>query len=168
MRKIFLIILAAMVLSMNSVQKGFAAMEISSPDFEADGMIPARFTCQGEEISPALKIVNIPEETQSLALIVDDPDAPSKTWVHWVVYDMKINGVIGQGEVPGVQGSNDFGQLNYGGPCPPGGTHRYFFKVYALDKKLGLGEGLSKEGLIAAMEGHILDQAVLMGLYKKK
>ena len=143
-------------------------MEVTSPDFEANAMIPAKFTCQGENISPALRINNIPEGTKSLVLIVDDPDAATGTWVHWVVYNIDPVETIVQGEIPGAQGINDFNKLNYGGPCPPSGTHRYFFKVYALDTKLDLESGLSKQAVLAVMKRRVLDQAVLMGLYKKE
>ena len=142
-------------------------MKISSPDFQPGQMIPAAFTCQGRDVSPALKIEGIPEGTETLALIVDDPDAPVGTWIHWVVYDIQPRAQILEGEIPGIQGSNDFRRLDYGGPCPPSGTHRYFFKLYALDTVLGLKPGVTKKELLAAMEGHILEQAELVGLYKK-
>jgi len=142
-------------------------MKLSSPEFENNGFIPRKFTCQGDDISPALVIEDILEGTKSLALIVDDPDVPMGTWVHWVVFDVPLVKRIEENSVPGKQGSNDFGKEDYGGPCPPSGTHRYFFKIYALDTMLKLTEGSSKKELEKAMEGHIVGQAELIGLYKK-
>ena len=151
-----------------TAQKGDAKMEITSPEFKHNGFIPKKFTCQGEDINPALEIKNIPKGTNSLALIVDDPDAPMGTWVHWVVFDIPVVDKIKEDSVPGKQGVNDSGKRNYGGPCPPSGTHRYFFKIYAFDSKLNLNEGISKEDMEDAMEGHILGEAELIGLYKKQ
>lgn len=142
-------------------------MKLTSPEFENNKFIPKKFTCQGDDINPELVIDGVPEGAQSLVLIVDDPDAPMGTWVHWVVYDMDVIPTIEENSIPGEQGINDFGRKNYGGPCPPSGTHRYFFKIYALDKKLGLKEGVKKSDLEKAMQGHILGQAQLIGLYKK-
>lgn len=144
------------------------AMKLSSPDFDPNQLIPVQFTCQGKDISPALEIADMPKGTKSLALIVDDPDAPMGTWVHWVAFDIEPRSMIKQGEIPGIQGINGSHQLGYEGPCPPSGTHRYFFKIYALDSMLGLNSGITKAELLRAMEGHILDQAELVGLYKKK
>lgn len=142
-------------------------MKISSPDFEHNEMIPSQFTCDGEDINPTLNIEDIPPEAKSLALIVDDPDAPMGTWVHWVVYDIPLTSQIQQDSIHGKQGTNDFRKKNYGGPCPPSGTHRYFFKLYALDQELNLEEGLSKRDVETAMEGHIVAHAELIGLYKR-
>ena len=142
-------------------------MKITSPEFENDGFIPSKFTCDGEDVSPALAIEEVPSEAKSLALVVDDPDAPVGTWVHWVVYNMPVVSRIDEGAVPGSQGSNDFGKRDYGGPCPPSGAHRYFFKLYALDTDLDLAEGVDKHTLENAMEGHILDKAELVGLYER-
>lgn len=143
-------------------------MKLTSPAFVHDGYIPSRFTCQGMDISPELLIGEVPEGTKEIALIVDDPDAPMGIWVHWVVFNIPPSTTkIEEDSVPGKQGVNDFGRLNYGGPCPPSGTHRYFFKVYALSVELNLDEGITKEALKEAMEGHILDKAIMVGLYKK-
>jgi len=143
-------------------------MQITSPAFNDNQMIPKKYTCQGEDVNPALMISDVPERTVSLALIVDDPDAPMGTWVHWVVFNISPDwNSIGEKTIPGTQAGNDFGRKNYGGPCPPSGTHRYFFKLYALDKVLDPGPIMSKNDLEAAMQGHILGQAQLMGLYKK-
>ena len=142
-------------------------MKIKSPDFEHSGYIPKEFTCQGADVNPTLIFEGIPQGTKSLALIVDDPDAPMGTWVHWVAFDISVIAEIDKDSIPGKQGINDFRKRDYGGPCPPSGTHRYFFKMYALDKELNLKEGISKKELEKAMQGHILDKAELIGLYKK-
>jgi len=141
-------------------------MKLTSPDFENNKMIPRKFTCEGADVNPTLVIEDIPAGTKSLALIVDDPDAPG-TWVHWVVYDIPVVSRIDEDSIPGKQGMNDFRRKDYGGPCPPSGTHRYFFKLYALDKELALGERVDKKALEKAMQGHILDKAELIGLYKR-
>jgi len=145
-----------------------ARMKLTSTEFANNQFIPAKFTCQGENISPSLAIEGIPDKTKSLALIVDDPDAPMGTWVHWVVYNMPLISRIEENSVPGEQGVNDSGGQDYSGPCPPFGTHRYFFKIYALDAQLNLKAGVSKKALEKAMQGHILDKAELIGLYKKR
>lgn len=142
-------------------------MKLSSPEFEHNGLIPKKFTCQGQDISPTLVIEDIPENAQSLALIVDDPDAPMGNWDHWIVFDIPVISRIEEDSIPGKQGINDFRRKDYGGPCPPSGTHRYFFKIYALDTKLNLAEGINKSALEKAMQPHILDKAQLIGLYKK-
>ncbi len=147
--------------------EGGTEMKLTSPSFKHNEMISRQFTCQGEDINPELNISGIPEGAKSLALIVDDPDAPRKTWVHWVVFDIPVLDTITENSIPGRQGYNDFDRNDYGGPCPPSGTHRYFFKLYALDTLLNLPEGTKKEDLEKAMEGHILAQAEIIGLYKK-
>jgi Raf kinase inhibitor-like YbhB/YbcL family protein len=143
-------------------------MQISSPAFKHNEYIPLKYACEGEDINPALAISAIPEGAKSLALIMDDPDAPIGLWVHWVVFDIPVAGGIEENSVPGKLGITTSGGRGYGGPCPPSGTHRYFFKVYALDTKLDLNEGVSKSQLEKAMQGHILEKAELIGLYKKK
>ena len=142
-------------------------MQLSSPDFENGALIPKKFTCEGDDINPTLMIEGIPAETKSLALIVDDPDAPLGTWVHWVVYDIPVGSQIEEDSIPGKQGINDFGRKEYEGPCPPSATHRYSFTIYALDTELALGEGVDKNALEEAMQGHIVDQAELIGLYTR-
>ncbi len=150
--------------------------QLHSPDFTAGAAIPIEFTCEGADRSPALKWTDPPAGTKSLALIVDDPDAPAGTWVHWVIYNLPADahelaaGVPKDGELPkgASQGRNDFGRLGYGGPCPPPGlAHRYFFKLYALDVKLELKPGATKAELENAMKGHTLAEAELIGRYKK-
>ena len=144
------------------------SMKITSPAFKNNSYMPSKYTCDGEDINPPLNIENIPVGTKSLALIVDDPDAPMKTWVHWVVYDIPPStSIINENTIPGTQGKNDSNPRNYGGPCPPSGTHRYYFKLYALDRVLGLGEGVDKKGIEKAMSGHIIADAELIGLYKR-
>jgi hypothetical protein len=150
-------------------------MEIKSSAFGSGEMIPAKYTCDGADFSPALEWSGTPAGTRSFALICDDPDAPMGTWVHWVIYDippsatMLAEGISREKDLPGggTQGINDFRKIGYGGPCPPGGTHRYFFKLYALDAMLGLKPGITKDQLLTAMRGHILGEAQLMGTYRR-
>jgi Raf kinase inhibitor-like YbhB/YbcL family protein len=152
------------------------AFELKSAAFKAGGDIPRKFTCDGEDASPALTWTEPPASTQSFVLIADDPDAPVGTWVHWVVYDLpagarQLSEGLPRGEkLPGggVQGRNDFPHVGYGGPCPPPGKpHRYFFKLYALDVKLNLKPGARKQEVERAMKGHIVAEAQLVGRYKR-
>lgn len=143
-------------------------MKLTSPVFEQNEQIPWIYTCQGKDINPPLKISDIPEGTVSMALIMDDPDAPNGTWDHWIVWNIKPTNEIVEDDYPGVNGTNSWGRTNYGGPCPPTGTHRYYFKVYALERDLELHPGASKKELEDAMAGYIVAQAELMGLYTKK
>lgn len=144
-------------------------MKLTSPAFEHNQHLPKRHTCDGEDLSPAFNISEIPPNTKSLTLIVDDPDAPGKTWIHWLVWDIPPQFQdIPEGFPPpsALQGTNDFGNQSYGGPCPPPGTqHRYFFKLYALDNIIEIEKGATKPSLEKAMEGHILAQTELIGLY---
>jgi len=150
------------------IVRGIAlGMELTSPAFKNNEYIPKRFSCRGENINPALLIENIPPGTKSIALIFDDPDAPGRTWVHWVVFDIPVASEIKENSIPGKQGVNDSGRISYDGPCPPFGTHRYVFKAYALDAELKLEEGITKAELEAAMKGHVLDKTELTGLFKK-
>ena len=146
-------------------------LKITSPAFSMNGPIPSRYTCDGEDISPPLLIENVQPGTQSFALIVDDPDAPGGTWVHWVVWNLAPEArAIAENTVPrdALQGKNDFRRQSYGGPCPPSGTHRYFFKLYALDAKIMLGPGATKAALETAIKGHVLAKAELIGRYSRK
>ncbi|MFA4854526.1 MAG: YbhB/YbcL family Raf kinase inhibitor-like protein [Candidatus Omnitrophota bacterium] len=143
-------------------------MKLSSPEFKHNAFIPAKFTCQGQGVNPTLIIEGIPLGTKSLALIMDDPDALRVNFVHWVVYDIVVTSRIEENSIPGEQGVNSLGGLDYVGPCPPTGVHRYFFKIYALDKMLNLGAVINKPSLEKAIGPHILDTAELVGLYKKK
>lgn len=141
-------------------------MKLTSNDFNEGDMIDSKFTCQGQDINPQLTIEDVPSEAKSLALIVDDPDAPGGTWVHWLVKDIPINtSEIPQNSVPGTQVTNDFGKEAYGGPCPPSGVHRYFFKLYALDTETL--EANNKEEFYQQAEQHAIAKAELMGKYTK-
>jgi hypothetical protein len=150
-------------------------LEITSPAFSEGGKIPKKYTCDGEDISPPLRLDNVPEETKSLALLCDDPDAPVGTWVHWVLYDLPPDTRELPENIPpdkelkkgGVHGNNSWKRLGYGGPCPPSGTHRYFFKFYALDKKLDLKPGATAKQVQEAMKGHVLAEGKLMGKYAR-
>ncbi len=144
------------------------SIKISSSAFQLNEMIPSQYTCDGKNINPPLEFKDIPKQTRSLALIVDDPDAPAGTWVHWVVWNIPVVQQINEKSIPGIQGLNDFRIQNYGGPCPPSGTHRYFFKIYALDDMLNLPETTTKTQLERAMKNHLLGSGELVGLYKRK
>ena len=144
-----------------------APLKVSSTAFVEGGFIPARYTCDGDNINPPLDIEGVPAGTQSLALIVDDPDAPMGTWVHWVTWNIPVARHIAENHIPGEEGVNDFRKQHYGGPCPPGGTHRYFFKVYALNTLLKLPAVANKSQLENAMRGHVLGYGELMGRYKR-
>lgn len=151
-------------------------IKITSPAFEDGGLIPARYTCDGEDISPPLRWDAVPEGTRSIALICDDPDAPMGTWVHWVLFNLPADTRELAEKFPADetlhdgtrQGITDFGSTGYGGPCPPSGTHRYFFKIYALDTKIDLVAVADKARLLEAMEGHILGQGQLVGKYERQ
>ena len=146
----------------------YKRIKVSSSAFEDNGMIPAKYTCEGENISPPIDIDHVPEDAISLVLIVDDPDAPKKTWVHWIVWNIPITHHIKENEIHGVEGLTDFQKNQYGGPCPPSGTHRYFFKVYALNQLLDLPPSTDKLALEKAMSEYIIGFGELIGLYKKK
>ena len=165
--KILSIILTPLIFITSMLHAKEANMKLTSPEFTHNAMIPKKFTCQGEDINPNLVIEEIPPSSVSLVLINDDPDAPVGTWDHWIVFNIPPTEKIAENSVPGTQGKNSWGRNDYSGPCPPSGAHRYFFKIYALDTKLDLSEGASKRQVEQAMEGHILDQAELIGLYKK-
>jgi len=142
-------------------------LKISSPAFENNGRIPGKYTCDGQDINPTLNIKGIPEGAKTLVLVVDDPDAPSGMWVHWVVWNIPPEETIKEDTVPGTQGMNDFRKSSYGGPCPPSGTHRYFFRVYALDTELDLSTDSVKSDVEQAMQGHVIEKAELTGLYSR-
>ena len=147
------------------------ALELSSTAFSEGKPIPPKFTCEGSDVSPPLAWSGAPSETKTFALIADDPDAPMGTWVHWVTWDIPATATAFPegGTAPGTkQGMTDFKRPGYGGPCPPSGTHRYFFKLYALDTALTLPATATKKELEAAMKGHILAQTQLMGTYAKQ
>ena len=144
-------------------------MRISSDDFENEGVIPAEYTCDGSDLSPSLVISDVPGETKSLALVMDDPDAPMGTFTHWVVWNIPPGTARNESgeDISYPQGRTSFGTMSYGGPCPPGGTHRYFFKLYALDTLLDLLTGSSKADLEKAMKGHVVSKALLVGKYSR-
>jgi Raf kinase inhibitor-like YbhB/YbcL family protein len=147
-----------------------AKMKITSSAFQEGASIPSKFTCDGGDTSPPLQLADIPSGSKSLALIVDDPDAPSGLFTHWAVWNIPPQtSAVGEGSAPkGMQGTNDFGKSGYGGPCPPSGTHRYYFKIFALDRELDLPFGAKRGQLDAAMKGHVLAQSELMGRYSRK
>jgi Raf kinase inhibitor-like YbhB/YbcL family protein len=150
---------------------GGGKMKITSPAFQEGGMIPEKFSKNGQNLSPALRIEGALTEAKSLALIVDDPDAPVGLFTHWLVWNIDPKTTeIAEGGAPSgaVQGRNDFGDAGYGGPQPPSGTHRYFFKVFALDQTLNLKSGAKRKEVEAAMKDHVIAQGQLMGKYSKK
>ena len=169
-------IVVSLVVLMNLLLYGKGVhMVLKSPAFVNGGEIPARYGCHGIDISPALEFGGVPEGTRSLALIVEDPDAPAELFVHWVIYGLPADlAGLPEGVPPepvlegGIrQGVNDFGRIGYGGPCPPDRPHRYFFRLFALDNVPDLPPGASRSDLLAAMRGHVLDEAELMGIYPR-
>ncbi len=150
-------------------------IKVLSSAFEHNGIIPAKYTCDGENISPDLKWENYPQNTKSFVIIADDPDAPMGTWVHWVVYNIPAKITHLKEAFPKkevfeniTQGITDFRKIGYGGPCPPSGTHRYFFKIYALDIDLNEKPGLTKDKILKIIEGHIIGYGELIGKYKRQ
>lgn len=152
------------------------SIDVASSAFEEGGAIPTRYTCDGMDVSPPLSWGSVPGGTRSLALIADDPDAPGGTFVHWVLYNLPPDTRQLPEDVPNretlpsgaAQGVNGAGRVGYMGPCPPGGTHRYFFKVYALDTGLDLGAGATREDLVSVIDGHVLAEGQLMGTYRRR
>ena len=142
-------------------------LKLISTAFSHNGHIPPQYTCEGKNINPPLKVENVPDGTKTLAIIVEDPDAPRGTFDHWAVWNISPNEAIAERSNAGINGTNGFGKTGYGGPCPPSGEHRYFFKVFALDDEINLLPGSTKEELLDAMKGHILATAELMGVYQK-
>jgi len=143
-------------------------LSVKSSAFETNKPIPRKYSCDGQDINPPLTIMGTPEDTKTLVLIMDDPDAPSGTFDHWIVWNIPPStSRISENSVPGIEGMNSARQMGYMGPCPPGGTHRYFFKVYALDTELSLAVGSKKKDVEKAMQNHILAKGELMGLYSR-
>lgn len=145
-------------------------MKLSSSVFKNEDVLPEKYTCLDENVNPPLKITEAPKETKSLVLIMEDPDAPSGLWTHWLVWNIKPDTKeILEDNVPpeAVLGTNDFSKIEYSGPCPPSGTHRYFFKVFALDVILNVSEGADRDELEEAMEDHVLDSSELVALFSK-
>lgn len=150
------------------------AMKLTSPAFNYGEEIPKKYTCQGEDISPALAWINVPTKAKTLALIMDDPHAPLGTWVHWIVFNIPATEhglpekVLIKKYINAVEGTNSWGKTSYGGPCPPEGTHRYFFTLYALDIELPLTPSATRADIINVIQDHIIDQTTHMGRYTKK
>lgn len=150
-------------------------IKISSPAFQDGEMIPKLYSCEDKNISPPVNWDNVPTGTMSIAIIMDDPDAPVGTWVHWVIYNISPDTLKLEQAVPAekvlpngaYQGRNDWGRIGYGGPCPPGGTHRYFFKIFALDTEPDLKPGMNKKELLKAIDGHIISEGKIIGKYKR-
>ena len=145
-------------------------MKITSSTFSNNAMIPGKYTCQGQDISPPLRFSNIPKNSKMLALVMDDPDAPSRTFTHWLVWNIpaKVTEIQEGERINYPQGLNDFGRQYYKGPCPPSGVHRYFFTLYALNKELDLKPGATKDELLKAMRNNIIEKTELIGKYKKR
>jgi Raf kinase inhibitor-like YbhB/YbcL family protein len=145
-------------------------MKLTSPDFNEGSDIPERFTCDGQDISPTLRIDGVPQAAKSLALIMDDPDAPVGTFTHWLLWNLRPDQseIASDSPPEAVQGLTDFGGSKYGGPCPPSGVHRYYFKLYALDTTLNLPPRSKRKALDAAIKGHVIGEAMLMGRYARK
>ena len=161
---------AILLAAVASFAAGGARMKITSSAFQQGANIPSKFSCDGPNTSPPLQISDVPGEAKSVVLIVDDPDAPSGLFTHWAVWNISPQtSTIAEGSTPkGVHGTNDFGKSGYGGPCPPSGAHRYYFKIFALDRELDLPVGAKRSQLDAAMKGHVIAQGELMGRYAKK
>jgi Raf kinase inhibitor-like YbhB/YbcL family protein len=161
-----LILLAAIV----SFAAGGATMKITSSAFQEGSNIPSKFTCDGSDTSPPLQITGVPSEAKSLVLIADDPDAPGGLFTHWLIWNIppQTNSIAEGSSPKGVQGANDFGKSGYRGPCPPPGTHRYSFKIFALDRELDLRTGAKRSQVDAAMKGHIVAHGELIGRYSRK
>jgi hypothetical protein len=143
-------------------------LTVSSSAFENKQAIPRKYSCDADNVNPPLSITGIPVEAKSLVLIVEDPDAPMGLWIHWLVWNIPPNGIIKENSVPGTEGLNTARKHRYGGPCPPSGTHRYFFKVYALDAKLELPQNSGKKDVEKAMQGHVVAEGELMGVYSRQ
>jgi len=161
---------AILLAALASFAAGGAKMKITSSAFQQGGNIPSKFSCDGANTNPPLQISDAPREVKSLVLIVDDPDAPSGLFTHWAIWNISPQtSTIAEGSTPkGIQATNDFGRSGYGGPCPPSGTHRYYFKIFALDRELDLPFGAKRSQLDAAMKGHVIARGELMGRYSRK
>jgi len=171
----FFVVCAAAVGLLSDAAAGGKTMELTSSAFQDGGKIPKKYTCDGADVSPSLAWSNVPEGTRTFALICDDPDAPMGTWVHWVMFNIPAEAQGLPEKIPtqkvladdAAHGINDFRTLGYGGPCPPSGTHLYYFRLYALDTALMLEPGATKAQVIEAMKGHILAEGQLMGTYRR-
>ena len=164
-------VVAATAIAVTSLAAGGGKMKVTSSAFQQGGNIPAKFTCDGANANPPLHIAQVPAEAKSLALIVDDPDAPGGLFMHWLVWNIDPKTTdIAENSVPpnAVQGKNGFGKSGYGGPCPPSGAHRYYFRVYALDQTVDLPAAANRSELDGRMKGHIIGQGELMGRYSRQ
>jgi len=165
------ILLGAVAIGLaTAIAAGGGKMKITTTAFQQGGNIPSKFTCDGADANPPLRFEGVPAEAKSLALIVDDADAPGGLFTHWLVWNIDpTTTTVEENSAPanGVQGKNDFGKSGYGGPCPPSGTHRYFFKIFALDRQLDLAAGSKRAQLDAQMRGHIIAQGELIGRYSR-
>ena len=170
MPKVTVVGALAIALAVVSFAAGGAKMKITSSAFQEGGNIPSKFTCDGGDNSPSLQLAETPSGAKSLVLVVDDPDAPSGLFTHWLVWNIspQTNSIAEESKPKGVHGTNDFGKSGYGGPCPPSGTHRYYFRIFALDRELDLPPSTKRSQLDAAMKGHVLAQGELMGRYSRK
>jgi len=159
----------------STTQTTGGSLKLTSTAFKEGEPIPRQYTCNGVNVSPSLEWSGVPKSAKTVVIIADDPDAPAGTWVHWVLYNLPADNIGMVENLPateelragGFQGKNDFGKIGYGGPCPPSGTHRYFFKIYALDSELPLKAGATKAEVEKAMEGHVVTQGQLMGTYRR-
>jgi Raf kinase inhibitor-like YbhB/YbcL family protein len=168
---LLLLFIAGCITSKESEVFSMSGLELTSPAFDDGVNIPRKYTCDGEDVNPPLRIEGVPAGTKSIVLIVDDPDAPLGMWVHWVVWNIPPETKeLPENTVPAgaVEGLNDFQKHSYGGPCPLSGKHKYYFKLYALDIKLNLDPNSLKKDVRNAMEGHVLAQAKLMGTYGRR
>src|SRR2546430_162889 len=160
----------------NTSTNNKAEIKLTSSAFSEGQPIPRAYTCDGVNISPPLEWSGVPKTARTIAIVCDDPDAPGGTWVHWVLYNLPAENIGLVENLPatenvkagGFQGQNDFGKSGYGGPCPPSGTHRYYFKIFAFDRELDLPSGAKRGQLDAAMKGHVVAQGELMGRYSRK
>jgi Raf kinase inhibitor-like YbhB/YbcL family protein len=169
---LFLVALAAPLTGLAQTRSApvRSSLKVTSSAFPEGGKIPKKYTCDDSNVNPPMRIENLPQSARSVALIVDDPDAPGRTWTHWLVWNIDPRAPeIREKSVPpnAVQGTSDFGSASYGGPCPPSGTHRYYFKAYALDTTLSLPSSTKKAALEKAMAGHIVAEGSLMGTYSR-
>jgi Raf kinase inhibitor-like YbhB/YbcL family protein len=153
----------------NSNQKMLGTLKITSSAFSNNSFIPQKYSCDGENINPPFEISGVPQNAISLVLIVDDPDAPNGTWDHWIKFNIlpNVTSINENDESFGISGKGSGGKLTYQGPCPPSGRHHYFFKLYALDTKISLSESATKKDVLKTIDGHILDQTSIVGLYKR-
>ncbi len=169
MNRLLVLLIFLIIFSMcEKKEEAVETIKVESPAFKNMERIPAKYTCDGEDLSPPLRIYGISDRAKSIAIIVDDPDAPLGTFVHWVVWNIEPMEEIPENYESEYQGRNDFGNIGYNGPCPPKGEkHRYFFKVYVLDKKIELSKGATKKELLRAIEGHVIQKGELIGVYSR-